>query len=207
MNDALFNLPAVVAPPAAVSRPRPSTRRRRPAPAPVGLFDPGPDVRRQVDALTCLRDSVPEAMNVVVHLDDWRDREDRGIGASGDWAYSLRRDGFHYEHTDEWWKGARSRGERYGWDRTPAHLVTWDELRAHLGDHPARASVLAWVAALPTPSWNEMTRPYELWPNPGEWHPGYITRDRERPTWPERSAAWTALQTMCTEAIVALESA
>jgi hypothetical protein len=207
VSDTLFDIPAATPPPATVSRPRPSTRRQRPAAASAqpDLFGPGPDARRQIHGLTCLRDSVPEAMNVVVHLEDWRTREDRGIGASGDWAYSLRRDGLHFEHTDEWWTGARARGDRYGWDRTPVNLVTWDELRALLGAHPARAGVLAWAAALPTPSWNEMTRPYELWPNPHQWHPGYITRDHERPTWPERIIAWRALQAMCTDAIAALE--
>lgn len=206
MTDALFDLPTAAQPPAPVNRPRPSARRRRPAvPAPPDLFGPGQDTHRQIGGLTCLRDSVPEAMNVVVHLGDWRDREDRGVGASGDWAYSIRRDGLHCERTEEWWTGARRRGERYGWDRTPSDLVTWDELRALLGGHPARADVLAWAAALPTPSWNEMTRPYELWPNPHEWNPGYITLDHERATWPERIAAWTAVQAMFTDAITVLE--
>ena len=134
-------------------------------------------------------------MRVVVHLGDWRGRDDRRIGASGDWAYGVRRDGLHYEPTRTW----------RGWDHIPGRVITWDELRAHLGEHPARGGVLAWAAALPTPSWNELSRPYELWPNPHEWNPGYITHDHERTGWPERIAAWRALQAMCTDAITALE--
>ncbi|MEU4825085.1 hypothetical protein AB0H37_24705 [Actinomadura sp. NPDC023710] len=115
MNDALFDLPPAPQPSTTASRPRPSTRRRPPAaPAPPDLFGPGTDARRQIDGLTCLRDSVPDAMHILLHLCYWRGHDDRGIGASGDWAYSIRRNGLHYEHTYDWWKGARRRGERYG---------------------------------------------------------------------------------------------
>lgn len=163
--------------------------RDRVAAGQLDLFAPdlNPDAGRLVDALTCIRDAVPEAMDMLIHLTHGRARDERGIGMSGDWAYSVRRNGFHY-----------------GWNRTLTAHATWQELDSLLGNHPLRPRVLAWAAGLPDPSWRDRIRPHELWPNPGQWNPGYITNDHERPGWAQRIAAWADLQTICTTTIADL---
>lgn len=157
---------------------------------------------RLVGGLVCLRDVVPDAMEVVVHLAPWWSRERRGPGASGDWAYSLRNAGLRFELADEWWRGARERGEAWGWDRTPANLITWAELAALLVADSRRAALVDWVHGLAVPDpWWDLIRPHELWPRPQTWHPDYITGDHERPGWGARLAAWRDLQLLLTDAI------
>jgi hypothetical protein len=170
----------------------------------LDLFGQGTEARRLVDGLTCLRDAVPDAMYVVIHLGYWLPRDERNIGASGDWAYSIRRDGLHFEHENDWWRGAWSRGERYGWSRTPVHRITWAELAEEIGGDPRRADLVAWSGSLTEPAWKERGRPHELWPDPGQWHPDYITHDHQHPGWDRRIAAWRTLQTILTDAITRL---
>lgn len=157
--------------------------------------------RRLVAALTCLRDVVPDAMYVVVLLAQWKRTEDRSIGASGDWAYSIRNTGLRYERAGDWWAGARERGETWGWSRTPAGLVTWPELAELIGHDPRRPAVVDWFNGLTAPDrWRDIYRPFELWPKPETWHPDYIAGDHERPGWDARSAAWRELQAILTDA-------
>ena len=157
----------------------------------LNLFAPDADTRRLVDGLTCLRDSMPSAMYVVVHLADWRIREERGAGCSGDWAYAIRRDGLRIERTNDW----------RGWDHAPAHRITWAKLAEHLGGDPRRAELIAWSESLAEPAWQEMARPHELWPEPEKWHPHYIEGDHKHPGWRRRLAAWTTLQAILTDAM------
>lgn len=171
----------------------------------LDLFGPDTRTRRMVDGLTCLRDSVPDAMYVMIHLAYWLPADVRRIGASGNWAYSIRRDGLRFEHEDDWWRAARSRGERYGWDRTPVHRITWAELAEQVGDDPRRAQLLAWSQSLTEPAWQERTRPHELWPNPDQWNADYITNDHKHPGWTRRRAAWSTLQAILTSAIAQLD--
>ncbi|NEA22656.1 hypothetical protein [Actinomadura bangladeshensis] len=198
MSDALFDLPA--APPL---RPKPEKRPKsqsRTAPQPAGQLDVivgDPEARRLADGLICLRDAVPEAMSVVLHLADWNPTEDGGYGMSGDWAYTIRRRGLRFERRhDSGWSGRASR----------MRCLTWAELTDILGSDPRRAEIVAWSDALVEPAWQQRMRPHELWPDPGSWHPSYIENDHKHPGWPERIAAWTALQAMCTDAITRLEA-
>lgn len=171
----------------------------------LDLFGQDTEARRLIDGLTCLRDAEPDAMYVVVHLAYWLRDDVRRIGASGDWAYSIRRDGLRFEHEDDWWRGAWSRGERYGWNRTPAHRITWAELAEQIGDDPRRAELITWAQSLAQPAWSQMARPHELWPNPGQWHPDYITGDHQHPGWDQRHTAWCTLRTILTDAITRLD--
>lgn len=160
----------------------------------LDLFASDTDTRRLVDGLTCLRDAVPDAMYVLIHLTDWRPTENRGNRYSdGGWLYAIRRDGLRFEHA-------------LGWDdRRPAHRISWAELAEQLGDDPRRAELIAWSESLTEPAWKERMRPHELWPNPGSWHPSYITTDHEHPGWPRRIAAWRTLQAILTDAITRLD--
>lgn len=168
----------------------------------LGLFAPAADIQRSIDALTCLREAMPEALEIVVHLAYWRPVDNREVGACGDWAYSLRQKGLCFERVDDWWNGARSRGETWGWDRTPAGLVTWTELAEHVGGDSRRPGLVAWSRSLTVPdAWRDRARPHELWPNPGQWNPGYITSDHARPGWDQRIAAWRTLFAILDDAI------
>lgn len=174
----------------------------------LDLFAPADvpaDARRLVDGLTCLRDAVPEAMDVVLLLEYGRPIDERSIGASGEWAYSIRREGMRYEHKRTWWDEPRSQGKPHGWSRTPAHRITWAELADLLGGDPRRAELIAWADSLGELAWKERTRPHELWPNPGHWHPSYIKHDHEHPGWDRRIAAWRTLQAILTDAIARLD--
>lgn len=162
----------------------------------LDLFATDAETRRLVDGLTCLRDVVPEALDVVVHLDDWRAYDDRNVGRCGAWWYSVRRDGLHFAGLTE----LRPRGS---WPRTLARCVTWAELAEQLAGDPRRPGLVAWAESLTEPSWKELIRPFDLWP--GGWHPSYIAGDHERPGWPQRIAAWRTLQQLLTDAITRLE--
>lgn len=156
--------------------------------------------------LTCLRDAVSDAMRVVIHLDYWRPRDERNIQASGEWAFSIRREGLRFEHESEWWSGARARGEAWGWDRAPAHHITWGELTDLIGSDPRRAELTTWAATLQdrADQVRELVRPHELWPNPEQWNPGYVARDRAHPRWEQRLTAWHTLQAILTDAVTRL---
>jgi hypothetical protein len=160
--------------------------------------------QRLVGALTCLRDSVPEALESVATLAYQRDTDTRAPHASGRWAYCVCRAGLRYEDRDEWGTGARLRGERYGWDRTPARLVTWAELTALVGQEPRRAEIRAWVDSLPEPRWRPLMRPHELWPDPGGWHVSYLCHDHVDAGWTGRLHAWRLVLDLLGDAIDAV---
>ncbi|TDD31665.1 hypothetical protein E1287_25735 [Actinomadura sp. KC06] len=165
----------------------------------LDLFAGDPEVRRLVDGLTVLRDVVPEALEAAVYLGEWRSRGGLSVGKSGPWWYGIRRGGLQFE----------ALGERRhsGWPHKLTRSITWEELAGLLGDDPRRQGLIAWAESLTAlDAWRDLMRPHELWPMPGEWHPSYITGDHERPGWPERIAAWTTLQAMCTDTITALEA-
>lgn len=163
------------------------------------------ETERLTSGLACLRDSVPVALEVVVHLNYWRPRDDRGVGACGAWAYAIRASGVCFEPAEEWWTGARNRGEPYGWSRTPAHRLGWDELADLLRADSRRRRVVEWANSLTAPDhWRDLSRPHELWPDPGIWHPSYIEGDHERPGWRQRLAAWHEICEILTDAIAQL---
>lgn len=159
----------------------------------LDLFGPDTETLRLVDGLRCLRDVVPEAMDVLIHLAPWQRVEHRELSLCGEWIYTLRLDGLRYERRDEW------RG------KSQMRRITWTELAEQLADDPRRPQILAWARTLPMPNWKELIRPFELWPDSGSWHPSYITGDHERPGWDHRIAAWRALQAICTDAIARLD--
>lgn len=159
--------------------------------------------RRRRDALTCLRDAVPEALEVVVDLRFTQSHDRRNPSACGDWAYCVCRAGLRVEAADDWWRGARERGEAWGWNRTPVHLVTWAELTGVIGQDPRRAEIARWVAGLPDvpDRWRWLTRPHELWPDPGGWHTSRLCRDHVDAQWPGRRHAWQLVLDLLTDAI------
>lgn len=169
----------------------------------LDLFGAVLDAERQRhrDALTCLRDVVPEALEVVADLRYRQARDTRSPRASGDWAYCVCRAGLRFEAADQWWNGARERGEVWGWDRTPAHLVTWDELAALVGQDPRRTEITTWAESLPWPRWRWLTRPHELWPDPGAGHISYLCRDHLDEQWPGRRRAWQLVRDLLDDAI------
>lgn len=176
------------------------------------LFDHLPEVadarraahaRPLVDALTCLRDAVPEALEVLVHLGPTRTGDTRKPRASGAWAYCVSHAGLRHEPVDHWWMPTD--GGRAGWDRTPAHLATWDQLCDLLADDPRRADVTAWASSLTAVDrWRDLTRPHELWPEPDRWHPSYIQADHDQPGWDQRLTAWRTVQSILTDTITTL---
>lgn len=167
--------------------------------AQLGLFGHAPETRRLIDGLTCLRDVVPEALEVVVHLADWQSYHGSSASRSEQWWYSIRRDGLHFE-------GLHERPHK-GWPQTLARRITWREIAEHVGDDPRRPGLVAWAESLTAPDrWKDLIRPHELWPAPGEWHPSYITGDHERLGWRERIAAWRDLLDIYTDAIAPLEA-
>lgn len=149
---------------------------------------------RQVDALTCLRDAVPEALQVVVELRNWH-TDSRARCRSGDWAYCVSDAGLRFEHVTD------QHVDTEGWNPTPAHLLPWGELTALIGDDPRRTDITAWVESLPEPRWRQLHRPHELWPDPGDWHTGYLCRDHLDPHWPGRRHAWQLVLDLLTDAI------
>lgn len=161
--------------------------------------------QRQVDALTCLRDAVPTALECVVDLRYTAPIDTRAPKKSRDWAYCVCRAGLRFESVDEWSRGARERGERYGWDRTPAHLLTWAELTALVGQDPRRTEVAAWAAALAEPRWRALYRPHELWPDPGGWNLSYLCHDHLDAGWTGRLRAWQLVLDLLSDAISAAE--
>lgn len=151
------------------------------------------DSRRQVvAALTCLRDSVPMALEVVVHLKRHQDRDDRKPGKSGDWAFIVSHAGLRYEDVNTWG----------GWDSRPRNLFTWDRLADAIEQDPRRAEVIQWARSLTVVDrWRDLYRPYELWVDPHTWHPSYIEGDHQRPGWDERIHAWRTTQAILSDAI------
>lgn len=150
---------------------------------------------RHNEALTCLRDSLPTALHAVTALTNWTGRSGgHNPGMAGDWAYAIDDPGIRYEHVSTW-------GPAGGWSRTPAHLLTWDQLAALVTPDPRHADLVAWAQPDAEGLRPPLHRPYELWPDPEGWHPSYIEGDRADPEWPARLHAWTTLQQLLTEAM------
>ncbi|WP_053203807.1 hypothetical protein [Jiangella muralis] len=149
------------------------------------------ETRRVVDGLACLRDAHPRALDLMLG----ERRPDTGeikVGASGPWAYSVRRAGFYFEDRGGWG----------GWYARPAHLLTWSELDALVGGDARLLEVRAWSESLHgVGGRNDRMRPHELWPDPGGWHPSYIEGDHERPGWDERITAWRTVLAILDDAI------
>jgi hypothetical protein len=149
-------------------------------------------------ALECLRDVVPEALEVVVHLHWWKPRNDGDTAhAGGDWAYTVCEKGLRFEPRAEW-------SRRGGWNVKPSGLVEWEVLADVLGSDPRRAEVVAWAESLTSPAWRDLYRPHELWPHPESWHPDYLAMDRDRPGYDERMRAWRTVLAILTEAAEAV---
>lgn len=177
---------------------------RRGVPTQLDLFDTiivSPEAQHRIDALTCLRDAVSDALEIVVALHHTQPNDTRSPRQSGDWAFCSTRAGFRFEHVSEWWAGAMRRRESSGFARTPRRLATWDELAAWLGGDPRRAEVAAWVDSLPEPRWRLLMRPHELWPEPGGWHTSYFCRDHVHQEWPARWHAWQLVLALLGDAI------
>ncbi len=154
--------------------------------------------QQTVDALTCIRDVMPEALEIVWRLEYWKLRDEKGSRASGPWAYQTTIAGVRFQ----------SRVEKPAagfWETWPANLVTWDQLRTLIGNDPRRAEISAWAESLTTPDrWKDWYRPYELWHEADGWHPSYIENDHARAGWAERLHAWQTTQQILTDAIKAL---
>jgi hypothetical protein len=158
-----------------------------------------PTLRR--DALICLRDEVPTALEAIANLSWLKPHDDTKPGASEHYAYALCAAGLRWERVEEWWgPGA--------WERRPRHLTTWADLAAAISDDPRRATIATWAETLTAPDRSrDLYRPYELWPKPETWHPSYIDGDHERPGWADRIDAWRTAQAILTDAVDALEPA
>ncbi|WP_027933720.1 hypothetical protein [Amycolatopsis thermoflava] len=180
-----------------------TTTMRAQAPVQLDLFGAVVSAERQrvVDALTCLRDAIPEALQIVVELRCWRPGDSRKPRAGGAWAYCISHAGLGFEAAAEWWAGARECGETWGWSRTPANLMPWEELAGLIGDDPRRAEIAGWVDTLPSIRWRQLQRPHELWPDPGGWHTSYFCRDHVDEHWTARRRAWQLVLDLLTDAI------
>ncbi|NUT46740.1 MAG: hypothetical protein HOV94_05380 [Saccharothrix sp.] len=178
-----------------------------PEPIQLDLFEDVETIRRRrlLDALTCLRDVVPTTLEILVDLDRDHsvDTDTRQPHAAGEWANCVGRDGVRVESRHEWWTLAQARrGEPWGWDRTPAHLTTWAQLRALIGDDPRRAELAAWVASLPEHGrWQWTHRPHELGPGAAGMHHSHIDADHRDPLWQRRLAAWVTTLDIVDDAI------
>lgn len=160
--------------------------------------------RRLRDALVCLREAVPTALENIVELAYHNPADTRQPHASGNWAYCVCRAGLRFEVAQEWWSGAHDRGETWGWDRTPAHLVTWQELAELIGDDPRRVEIAGWVESLPLPRWKQLMRPKELWPDPEGWHIRHLCNDHVHEQWTARRRAWELTLGLLDDAITAV---
>lgn len=178
-----------------------STRQQRPRAAQLDLFGLSAEQQFRVDALTCLRDAVPQALEVVAVLRRQEPSDSRSPHASGSWAYCVSRAGFRFETRREWGREAHARGDKYGWDRTPANLIAWSELAVLIGHDPRRAEISAWIESLPLPRWRTLMRPHELWPDPDSWHIGYFCHDHVDKHWTARRHAWRLVLDLLNDAI------
>lgn len=148
----------------------------------------------QAEGLRVLRDFVPEALEIVVHLEHTPPRTDFGIG----------HDETGYRCAYRW----LARGFQWEVKNQPLHTIAWPELDALLGDDVFREQVAVWSEGLRNvDAWRDRTRPFELWPSPEMWHPSYIEGDRARAGYAERMKAWRQVRAMLTGAIERLEGA
>lgn len=146
----------------------------------------------QAEALRVLRDFVPEALEIVVRLEQARARG--SVFGAG--------------HDETGYRCAYRWGERgFQWQANggPLRTLTWAQLRELIGDDPRRVEVTVWSTRLREPGWRDRYRPYELWPMPGEWHPSYLEGDRAREGYAARMRAWAQVQAILSAAIARLE--
>ena len=149
---------------------------------------------RLVDGLTCLRDGPSRTPELLIgpRRDGLMHHGEVKASKSGKWAYAPRPQGLRFERVTTWG----------GWGAHPAHWLHWDELDVQVGEDPRLAEIRAWSESLTDiDAWKDRTRPYELWPDPGSWHPSYIAGDHERRGWAERLHAWTLTLGVLTDVI------
>lgn len=161
-------------------------------------------VQRLTAGLTCLRDAVPEALEMISVLRYGRTEDTRSPCAADGWAWCVCRAGLRFEPTEQWWTAARIRGERWGWNRVPAGLLTWEELTGLVGADPRRAEIAAWAQSIPEPRWRVLERPHELHADSDGWHVSYLCRDHIHPQWPARWRAWQLVRELLTDAMTKL---
>lgn len=149
----------------------------------------------QIDALTCLRDVVPEALEIVVQLANPRQHDDRMPSACGDWAWCVSDRGLWTQRAEEWWQ------QDNAWGKRPKHLLPWADLAELIEADPRRAEVTAWAGTLTFPCWRELSRPKEIGARPGEWHISYLCRDHVDDAWPGRRRAWQLVLDILSERI------
>ena len=152
------------------------------------------DAARRHDALTCLTEAHPDTLNLLLgnrRLDTGEIKQ----GCSGNWAYSVRSTGFWFQDRATWGATAGA------WYRKPVHHFAWAELDAIAAADPRVDEIRAWADSLTAiDRWKDLTRPFELWPNPERWHPSYIKSDHTRPGWDARIHTWHLALTVLTDA-------
>lgn len=154
-----------------------------------------PALQRQRDTLVCLRDAMPHTLEIVANLDRAQPIDNRSTGYGGGWAYSTVTTGLRVEPAQGWFS------------RQPKHLVPWTELAGLIGNDPRRTEIAAWANSLPLPRWKLLIRPYELWPNPHRWHPGYLCRDHLHTQWPTRRRTWQLVIDLLNDALARVDTA
>lgn len=152
---------------------------------------------RLIGALEALRDEDPNTIGILALGHRRPKRGDCRAGYSGGrYAYGPQLDGYHWQDVATW----------PGFTTLPANVVSWDELDELIAG-PHLDQVRVWAESLTAPErWRDHNRPYELWPNPEQWHPHYIADDHARPGWPARNAAWSLLRDLLTDVIDRLQS-
>ena len=136
------------------------------------------DHRWLADGALCLAEAHPRALELLVGLRA-PDRGGRHQGGAGRWVFSVRREGLYVEDRASWTL-------RRGWTSLPAGFVSWDELDIAVGGDERVEHVRCWSNALRGEAVRDRVRPFALWPDPGQWHQSYVTRDRSRVGWIDR---------------------
>lgn len=140
------------------------------------------------DALTCLADADPAALEAVIQHPTWAHLWGNGdVRSAGTWAYSRTLTHYRFEQVDTWWK-------RGGWEKRPANRIAFGEIREAL-PLDVILHLNAWARTLPDTAASsfKLSRPFELWPDGDKWHPSYIEKDHKDPAWADRLEAWTLL--------------
>lgn len=155
------------------------------------------DTERTVDGLTCLRDAVPDALEVVLHLAPLGRRQAERPRMTDPWAYVVGVAGLWFEPVETW----------AGWDAKPGQLLAWAELSALVAHDGRRDDLREWASSLTAiDRWKDLLRPCEMSPHPEMYHESWIDSDHKRPGWAERRNAWDTTRTMLSDAIAAVRS-
>ena len=158
--------------------------------------DDAAETRRYYDALTCLADAYPNALEVLIG-DRRPDTGETRARMTNPWAYWSDRAGYRFERVATWG----------GWYSRPRHMITWTELDQLVGHDPRIKEIRAWSQALTAlDAWKDRYRPCELEPNPEMFHPSHAQTDHDRPGWPARLHAWQQTIAVYTEARAAIEA-